>query len=99
MEETHFYSAQAFCRHHQIEITFVQALRDYGLVEAEATEDDLLLSPAQLEALEKLVRLHYDLHINLEGIDAIYHLLSKVESLQQEVNSLRTRLRLYEGKI
>ena len=99
MEEKGFYSARAFCRHHHIEITFVHSLQEYGLIEAQAADEDLLLSPEQLEALEKLVRLHFDLHINLEGIDAIYHLLNRVEDLQQEVLSLKARLRLHEGNI
>ena len=99
MEDKGLYSAQAFCQHHQIEITFLHSLQEYGLLEAEVTDDDLLLPPGQLEAVEKQVRLHYDLHINLEGIDAIYHLLNRVENLQQEVQSLRARLRLHEGNI
>ena len=99
MEEKGFYSARAFCRHHHIEITFVHSLQEYGLLAAQEAEDDLLLSAEQLEALEKLVRLHYELHINLEGIDAIYHLLNRVESLQQEVSYLKARLRFHEEKI
>ncbi|HEV7334316.1 MAG TPA: chaperone modulator CbpM [Flavisolibacter sp.] len=99
MEEKEFYSARAFCRHHRIEITFVHTLQEYGLIAAQEADDDLLLSAEQLEALERLVRLHYELHINLEGIDAIYHLLNRVESLQQEVTSLKARLRLHEGNI
>ncbi|WP_337813549.1 chaperone modulator CbpM, partial [Parabacteroides johnsonii] len=41
-------------------------------------------------------RMYYDLSINIEGIDAIHHLLGRVESLQQEVNRLKSKLRLYE---
>ncbi|RYZ60852.1 MAG: MerR family transcriptional regulator [Chitinophagaceae bacterium] len=99
MEERASYSARAFCQHHRIEITFIRSLQDYGLITAEEADDDLLLSAAQLEALERLVRLHYGLQINLEGIDAIYHLLDRVESLQQEVSYLKARLRFHEEKI
>lgn len=99
MEENNRYSALAFCRHHQIEITFLHELQEYGLLDAEANGDDLLLSPGQLDTVEKLVRLHYDLHINLEGIDAISHLLHRVESLQAELRLLQARLRLHEGQI
>lgn len=74
-------------------------LQEYGLLEAEANGDDLLLSPGQLDTVEKLVRLHYDLHINLEGIDAIHHLLQRLESLQAELRQLQARLRLHEGQI
>jgi len=42
------------------------------------------------------MRLHFDLHINLEGLDAVYHLLQRVENLQSEITSLNNKLRLYE---
>jgi hypothetical protein len=98
MQETTLISAKAFCTHHQIELSFIHSLHDYGLIEVTIAEEDYLLPPDQLEALEKLVRLHYDLHINLEGIDAIYHLLKRVEDMQREMAVLRSRLRLYENE-
>lgn len=96
MEERTFVSAKAFCTHHHIEIAFIHSLQDYGLIEVTAEDEDFLLPQEQLEALEKMVRLHFDLNINLEGIDAIYHLLHRVESLQREVVSLRRHLQAYE---
>ena len=41
--------------------------------------------------------MYYDLSINLEGIDAIHHLLKRVEQLQAEVFRLKKRLHLYEA--
>lgn len=90
-------SAKAFCTHHHIEISFLHSLHDYGLIDITASEEDYLLPQDQLEALEKMVRMHFDLNINLEGIDAIYHLLKRVENMQREVSLLRNRLRLYES--
>ena len=40
--------------------------------------------------------MHYDLKINLEGIDAIYHLLNKIETLQQNLTATQNKLRLFE---
>lgn len=92
-----FISAKEFCSHHQIEFSFIHSLHDYGLIEGTTSEEDYLLPQEQLEELEKLVRLHYDLHINLEGLDAIHHLLQKVETMQRDIASLQNRLRLYES--
>ena len=50
----------------------------------------------QLEQLEKIVRLYYDLDINMEGIETIIHLLDRIDRMQEEINELRNRLRLYE---
>lgn len=98
MEERTFVSAKAFCTHHHIEIAFLHSLHDFGLIEVTSAEEDFLLPQEQLEALEKMVRLHYDLNINLEGIDAIYNLLQRMEVMQREMKALRSTLRLYEAQ-
>ncbi len=59
-------------------------------------EEDEYLQPEQLPAVEKMIRLHYDLKINLEGIDAIANLLNKIEALQQNLTATQNKLRLYE---
>ncbi|WP_121355081.1 chaperone modulator CbpM [Flavisolibacter nicotianae] len=97
MEERMFFSGKAFCTHHHIEISFLHSLHDYGLLEVTSSEEDFLLPQDQLDALEKMVRLHFDLNINLEGIDAIYNLLHRVEDLQREVSTLRNQLRGFEA--
>ena len=51
---------------------------------------------AQLPDVERYSRMYYDLSINIEGIDAIHHLLKRMESMQQEIYSLHSRLRLFE---
>ncbi|MEX1131718.1 MAG: chaperone modulator CbpM [Flavobacteriales bacterium] len=40
--------------------------------------------------------MHYDLEINLEGLEAISHLLDQMDAAQQEARELRERLLLYE---
>lgn len=85
-----------FCVYHEIENTFITELNNYGLVEIIIQEDDEYLQPEQLPAIEKMIRLHYDLKINLEGIDAIYHLLNKIEILQQNLTATQNKLRLFE---
>lgn len=85
-----------FCVYHEIENTFIKDLNSYGLVEIILEENDEYLQPEQLPAIEKMIRMHYDLHINLEGIDAIYHLLNKIEILQQNLTNTQNKLRIYE---
>lgn len=99
MQERTLISTREFCSHHQIEFSFIHSLQDYGLIEGNEAEEDILLLPDQLETLERLVRLHYDLHINFEGMDVVHNLLQRMDNLQQEILSLRNRLRLYEGEL
>lgn len=82
-----------FCIHHEIEIAFVHLLHEYGLVELVLVEEIHFIPGEQVKIIERMIRLHTELGINLEGIDAVIHLLSKVDSLQQEIVSLKNRLR------
>jgi hypothetical protein len=77
-------------------MSFIDALHDYELVEITITDSEHYLKTNQLNDVEKMMRLHYDLDINLEGIDAIYNLLKQVEDLQNEVVRLRNKLNFYE---
>ena len=96
MSSKNLIQIKQFCVYHEIENTFITELHNYGLVEIIIEEEDEYLQQEQLPALEKMIRLHYDLKINLEGIDAIYHLLNKIEVLQQNLTETQNKLRLFE---
>jgi len=96
MEVTDLISITTFCTHYNVPITFINDLQDYELIEIVVSDDDNYIKTTQLNEVEKLMRLHFDLHINLEGLDAVYHLLQRVENLQSEITSLNNKLRLYE---
>ena len=59
-------------------------------------EGERYLFASQLRDVERYARLYYDLSINIEGIEAIHHLLDRMNGLREEVRTLRSRLRLYE---
>ena len=96
MQEENLIPANEFCLHYNIEGSFINSLQDYGLIEFTIIDDNPFIAATQLTELEKLLRLHYDLDINLEGIDVIIHLLKRLESMQEEMAVLKNRLRLYE---
>ena len=48
--------------------------------------------------VERYSRMYYDLSINMEGIDAIHHLLEKMEDMRREMSSLRKQLLLYRER-
>ncbi|NRD24617.1 chaperone modulator CbpM [Winogradskyella litoriviva] len=97
METTHLISIQQFCTHYNVPKTFINALHEYDLVEITITDNENYIKTNQLNDIEKMMRLHYDLDINLEGIDAIYNLLKQVEALQNQVVTLRNKLKIYEN--
>lgn len=85
------------CTNYHIEVSFVDALAENGLVNMIIVEGTPCIGQGQLRDLEKMIRLHYDLDINLEGLDAIAHLLRQMDSLQEELLLLKNRLKLYEN--
>jgi hypothetical protein len=52
----------------------------------------------KINDLEKMMRLYYDLDINLEGIEAISHLLNKVNSMQEEITILKNKINFFENE-
>jgi hypothetical protein len=84
------------CASHNIEISFIISLQKTGLIEIISVDDAMYIETEQLYQLEKWINLHYDLDINIEGIETINYLLDRISTLQNEIGELRNRLRLYE---
>ena len=85
-----------YCRMSNIERQFLDMLDDGGLIEIENIAGDYYLSSSQIMSVEKYAHLYYDLSINIEGIDAISHLLDRIESMQQEITSLKRKINALE---
>lgn len=88
--------ADKICAYHHVELSFIQTLHESGLIGMTAQGDALFLSSGELPELEKFIRWHYELSINMEGIEALSHLLDRVGRLQEENRILRNRLQGYE---
>ena len=85
-----------FCMHHQIEISFIQSLQQSGLIEVIQTEEKLCVPRDQLPELEKMMRLYYEMDINMEGIETISYLLHRMNQMQEQITQLNNRLQAYE---
>jgi hypothetical protein len=96
MDTEHFIPADKFCECHEIEVSFINSLNEMGLIEVTKIEENQYIFKGQINDLEKMVRFHYEMGINIEGIDAIYHLLQRLDNMHDEVNALKNRLKLYE---
>lgn len=91
MESEELIPAKDFCIYHNIEISFINSLEDSGLITVTAREQQTYIPAEEIQKLEKFVRLHYDLDINIEGIETISYLLEKIEHMQHEIRALRNR--------
>lgn len=88
--------ASDFCMHHSIELSFIDALTEHSLIETVVVDEKIFIPLSQLVRLEKIVRLHFELDINLEGVETITHLLERMQEMQDNINKLTNRLRTYE---
>ncbi|SEM92818.1 MerR HTH family regulatory protein [bacterium A37T11] len=85
-----------FCERTQIEANFIQALSEEGIIKLIIQEEQLFLNAEELPHIQRYARWYYDMEINVNGIDAMRHLLNKIEMLQAQLTSLQNRLELYE---
>ncbi|MET3499851.1 MULTISPECIES: chaperone modulator CbpM [Mucilaginibacter] len=95
MKTAELIAANDFCVYHNVEYTFITSLHEAGLVEVTIINEIVFIPQTELQKLEKLVSL-YELDINVAGIEAISHLLDRVEKLQEDMRYLKNRLSLYE---
>ena len=89
-------AVQQFCSSHNLEVSFIEILQQHGLIEITTIAETTYLPASELPHAERIARLHHELGINIEGIDAIKYLLRRIESMQEEITTLKNKLSLYE---
>lgn len=96
MKTENLISIKSFCFNYDIEFSFIDSLSEYGLIEITTIDEEQFLPKEKISEVEKMIRLHHELGINMEGIDVIYHLLNRLNNLQQEIDYLKNRINFYE---
>ena len=96
METNQLVLIEEFCVHYNIDFTFIDSLQEFGLVTLIVQDNGKYLSHDDVPEVEKMIRLHYELGINLEGIDVIYNLLKQIDHLQSELEIAKTKLNFYD---
>ena len=97
MATGHLITITDFCGYHGIEHTFIYSLHEAGLIKMDTVDQTAHIPQSELQNLERMIRLHHDLDINVAGIEAIIHLLQKVESMNENIRHMRNKLLFYEG--
>jgi len=85
MDENTIISIQDFCSYYDVSVSFLNELSNFGLITVYEQDDVKHLKTDDLDLIEKLMRLHFDLNINFEGLDVILNLLNKISELQTEL--------------
>jgi hypothetical protein len=92
MENQKLVLVETLCIHYQLEASFFESLEEIGLLILVRENEEIYIPEEKVTDLEKVLRLHIELNVNLEGIDVIFNLLGKVESLQTELTLAKQRL-------
>jgi chaperone modulatory protein CbpM len=91
-----YIAIEEFCLHHGVQVTLVREFADFGLVQLEEQEQKAYLPAAEIEKLERLLRLYDELGINKEGLEIILNMREQLLSMNSELETIRYRLRQLE---
>ncbi|MDB5004117.1 MAG: MerR family transcriptional regulator [Mucilaginibacter sp.] len=96
MSAKHLIATTDFCVYHHLEHAFITDLQEAGLVQITIVNNTPHIPESELHKLERMIRLHNELDINIAGIEAITHLLERIEDIQEEMRLLKNSLKVYE---
>lgn len=85
-------SREELVKIYNIEITFFDDLVEYGLLNIHIENDIHYLMYEDLQDLEKFSNWHYDLEINLPGLEVIHNMLKKLNALKNRNRELMNKL-------
>ena len=89
-------TVQQFCGHYKVPNSFIESLYEYELITIIKIEKAQHIPTKQISTIERLMRLHYDLKINFEGLDVINNLITQINQQQEEITLLSNKLEFYK---
>ena len=96
MSTENFILINHYCEQTKTPIDFIFSLQEYGFIETREIENKVYVEPHTIVEIERVGRLQNELGINLEGIDALFHMMQKVDQLESQLRYLKERLKIYE---
>ncbi len=90
MEKTLF-SVIDICKTNNIERTFIQELQNNGLIEIIVQEEQEFIEEEQVVYVERFSTWHYELELNIQGIEIVSNLIDKIEELQRELREIKRK--------
>lgn len=96
MQRTNYVSIQKLCFLYKVPASFINIISEYDFIEIIKINNVPHVHQNQIRTLEKIMRLHFDLDINMEGIDVVQNLLKQVDNMRREITVLKNRLNRYE---
>jgi len=91
-------SREELVKIYNIEINFFDELADSGLLNIQTENEIRYLMYEDLPNFERFTNWHYDLDINLPGLEVIHDMLKKLEDLRQKNRELMNRLSMISNR-
>lgn len=91
-------SREELVKIYNIEITFFDELVDSGLLNIQTENEIRYVTYEDLPTFERFTNWHYDLEINLPGLEVIHDMLKKMEDLKQKNRELMGKLSAISDK-
>ncbi|CAM1340846.1 chaperone modulator CbpM [Tenacibaculum aestuarii] len=96
MSNKELISIQKVIVHHNLDEQFIESIESFQLIEIVVKDTDKYVYVEQLPTLEKIIRLYYDLEVNMQGIDVINNMLDRMDMMRKTIQQLENKLKLYE---
>lgn len=96
MSDKELISIQKVIVHHNLDEQFIESIESFQLIEFVVKDTDKYVYVEQLPTLEKIIRLYYDLEVNMQGIDVINNMLDRMDMMRKTIQQLENKLKLYE---
>ena len=96
MPDSEYILVETLCIEYEVEPSFFDDLSSFGLIEIHNVDADQFIPQQRLSDLERMIRIHQELNVNLEGIDVIFNLMERIDDLQSELQAARNRLSLFD---
>ena len=81
-------SREDVLKHYNIEVHFLDSLEEFGLLKTVEEDHVKYIYYEELPNLERYANWHYDLEVNLPGLEIIQNLLNKMDVLLRENRNL-----------
>jgi hypothetical protein len=89
-------SVHQFCIHYDVPQSFIDSLSNFELIKIIEIETKKHILIEDINRIERLMRLHFELHVNFEGLDIINNMINQISILQKDIDDLRNKVDFYE---
>jgi chaperone modulatory protein CbpM len=93
MNEKDFFTLEEFSELCELEIDFIRDLAQFGLVQVIVREEKEEIDSGNLDCVQIIKRLYFDLGVNKEGIEIILDMRNQILELQKRVGDLTNEIK------